>query len=220
MTDAEAKTDDTASGSKPTDKSATLERWEKITSLIQNVCVSLAAIFGSYWALSQFYVEGKNVSGPDVSITARQIGSADEKYLIAADVTITGSDRRGYHYDFRESFLSVAKVSIEAHPEIDLEAIGRIPPTIVLVMEDGQIGGAQIMQAHISSYRKTGYSFLVPVPEPGTYLLTFAMPSSGVVDGNTGDLPKVDPNEKNVLGVFGGETKSVYVTVKPEAPAG
>lgn len=191
---------------------------EKRMSVAQHIVVIAAVLCGGLWALSQFYAEGKNISGPRISVSARQIQTDKEPHLIAVNVAITGSDRRGYYYDFREAHLSVIKVSFKAAgSEPDLAATARITPEIIDLTEDGQLGGAVSHRSHIASYRKSGFSFLVPVAEPGVYLVTFTMPSSGVLDASTVDLPEVDDSDPRVLGIFAGESEAVYVTVEEAA---
>jgi len=195
------------------------EQVEKKTAIIQHVVLVVAAIFGGLWAVNQFLADGKNVSGPSIVVSAKQQSTSAPPYLINVNVRITGADRRGYYYDFNKAFLSVIKVSYEAtETEPELVAIARLTPETLLITEDGQIGGTVSQKSHIASYRKGGYTFLVPVGEPGTYLATFAMPSSGVLYAKSRKAPEIDTIDPRVLGGFAGELESVYISIKvPES---
>ena len=191
------------------------EQIEKKTAVIQHIVLVLAAICGGVWALNQFLADGKNVSGPGIVVSAKQQLTNVSPYLINVNVQITGADRRGYYYDFRKAFLSIIKISYDATgTKPEFAAVARLTPETLLITEDGQIGGSVSHKSHISSYRKGGYTFLVPVREPGTYLATFAMPSSGVLDANSEKAPEIDTSDPTVLGGFAGEIESVYISVK------
>lgn len=186
---------------------------EKKSSVAQNITIIIAAICAGIWAINQLFIEGRNISGSSITLSAKQLYSTEKPYLVSVDVAIKGADRRGYHYDFRESRLSVAKAQFQTGPEIELEAIMHTSPTIVHITDDGQIGGATSQDSHISSFRNTTFSFLVPVPGPGIYLLTFEMPSSGVLDATTGKNNIDVGDDPNVIGIFVGESEAIYFNV-------
>lgn len=191
------------------------EQIEKKTAVIQHIVLVVAAIFGGLWAVNQFLADGKNVSGPGIVVSAKQQPTSASPYLINVNVKITGANRRGYYYDFSKSFLSIIKISYETTgTEPEFAAVARLTPETLLITEDGRIGGTVNEKGHIASYRKGGYTFLVPVREPGTYLATFAMPSSGVLDADSGKAPETDTSDPSVLGGFAGELESVYISVK------
>jgi len=201
------------------------ERWdweqiEKKAAAIQHIVLVVAAICGGLWAVNQFVADGKNVSGPGIVVSAKQQPTSALPYLINVNVQITGANRRGYYYDFSKAFLSIIKISYETNgTEPELAAVARLTPETLLITEDGRIGGTVTNKGHIASYRKGGFKFLVPVREPGTYLATFAMPSSGVLNASSGNAPEIDTSDPSVLGGFAGELESVYISVTaPESP--
>ncbi len=65
------------------------EKISKVTSSIQAIAVSFAAIIGGIWAIYTFDREGKLVSGCDISLSASQIKSpSDNGLYLSVDVDI------------------------------------------------------------------------------------------------------------------------------------
>ncbi len=76
----------------------------------------------------------------------------------------------------------------------------------------GKLGFFLNEEGHISSFRNTNYSFLVKLKQAGLYLITFAMPSSGII-GYKDKPVKYDESDPNIMGTFSGEAKSLYTVL-------
>lgn len=191
------------------------EKLGKIAVIIQALALTVATIIGGFWAYHRYFMAGENVSGCEITIKTKQLKSSESKHhLLAIEVEIKGSDRKGYHYDFRKAFLSACRVSFDPEGKQIYEPVANNAINQPIVSQKGELGFMQTQRSHISSYRTTMYPFLLSFEKPGIYLLTFYMPHKGVIEDpsvDMVDMTGVDP--KNVIGIFVGEMKSKYVVI-------
>lgn len=195
-----------------------LMNWDtlkKKVETIQAIAVTIAALLGGAWAVFHFRAEGLDISGCNIVIDAKQLGEQNGERLLGVQVAVTGSDRRGYHYDFRKAYLSVLRVRRTDDGHLVQDAVARRAPEDALVHAAGQPAVSVSENSHISSYRTLSFSFVFPLKEAGIYILSFAMPSDGVVAASVpSNNLKVDASNPRELGVFSGELKTTIVEVR------
>jgi hypothetical protein len=177
-------------------------------------------MLGGLWAFNTYFAEGKNIHGCNITISARQIRFGEpEHHFLNVNVDVQGSDRRGYKYDFRKSYLSVALVSFGKDGSPEFKPIARTPPTEIHIEENDNVGFSVNQEGHVSSYRVSNHTFLVPLPKTGIYFVSFSMPSSGDLTSRTKPPPDYDKSDPAILGAFSGEMKAIYVTVHEDPKA-
>lgn len=198
---------------------AKLERASLALSVVQSFTLVVATIMGGTWTWQQFFVDGKNLSIPNISLTAKASTAAAN--LIIADITISGSDKRGYHYDLSKASLSATRiVGWHENGVPKQERIARLPVVITDVAEDGSVRDVAVYRAHISSSRSTHYAIPVPVPGPGVYNLTFTMPHAGVLDGKGVDVEMLEGTRKSDVTAGEAQTFIVEVPASPDLQSG
>lgn len=193
-----------------TDQERRLKWWVDVSTIAQNITLSLAAILGGWWAIATYFMDGSHVDGVDITLDVETIRTPGGFFALAATATLRGSHRRGHEYDASHAFLSVCRVDFGEFPGLDLVAVGRVPVTEQFADPDGQITATMVTRTHMSSLRSSRFAFLAPVQTPGLYQLTFVMPDAGI----EGDRPAPP-------GYFVGDTVTRYVLVEqaPQADA-
>ncbi|WP_162989572.1 hypothetical protein [Comamonas sp. lk] len=185
---------------------------EQVTSSIQNIVVVIASIAAGFWAISTFYSEGKNLSGSEIKISANPLKLNNLVYLDIG-VEVSGVDRKGYHYNFDESTISVVKFNGSANDK-EFSHVLSLTPTFLHVDAENNVVEVVSLRTHVTSFSVKKFSSIVPIPGDGIYVVNFSMPQKGVLDGMASKSnSRIKYKEKYVDPDFRGESRSVTVVV-------
>lgn len=150
----------------------TFERFKNLGAGVQSWLIGLAVVVGGLWTLYTFGALGTvqraklelfQQAQINIKIDAEQLRGCTDGYCIAARVTISNAGRNA-HLDYaRFDPFSVTKI------EFNSDGTSRFGPTLT---QPSLLSGSRTLRTGES----VDYPFFVRVPEPGLYLLQFAVP--------------------------------------------
>lgn len=160
------------------------EKVKNIAQTIQSIVVSVAIVIGGGWTALEFYqldrVEKakadlqaqRNAADQkaviNISIEAENEKAADSAY-IRVNVSLKNTGKKDAYMDYSTPVLSVTRVMLEKNGVIRYES--QVKSQIYMPTDTLQIG--HIPNAVIRGGETKDYPFIIPIKEPGIFLIRF-----------------------------------------------